>query len=547
MRSAAARSSGCASSSKRACTDAARDEIARLDRKARGLDDRLTLAQLHAELGAFNRAQRLVVDGYGLGLSRGPVPGQLELWWHAWPAPFEREVREIREAGVELDTALLYSIMREESGYRPEVVSVSGARGLLQLMPTTAERVAREVHLEAFSVDDLFLPGVNIHLGSAYLEGLLRQFDGRQSAAIGSYNAGPHVVSRWVDRHVGEDDEFVEEIPYSQTRAYVKAGDAQPARVPGALLSGAQPGRSAPLLPPRKGSHDVDLRGLGQVSLDRVGVVEQLPEPGGKAALLAEHELPGGQVATALLAAAGLGLRTALHAAVGDDEEGRRALAPLARAGVDLAGVHTLPGVPSRCAWVLVERARAERRVLEQRDPALVLPAERSPDTELAGTRLVLLDLEHPAAARATAERAAAAGVPVLLDADRATPEALEIARMVDFPIVSEGFADTSSSGGSHEEVLRALSGPKTRMAVVTRGARGSLALCDGRFLETPAPVAQVVDTTGAGDVFRGAFAWALLQGESAEGVLIAANAQASASCAGLGAQGALPDARGVT
>jgi soluble lytic murein transglycosylase len=112
--------------------------------------------------------------------------------------------------------------MREESGYRPGVISVSGARGLLQLMPATAERVAREAHFETFSADDLFVPSVNIRLGSAYLSSLLRDFDGRWSAAIGSYNAGPQVVSRWVAMHTGDDDEFVEEIPYSQTRAYVK-------------------------------------------------------------------------------------------------------------------------------------------------------------------------------------------------------------------------------------------------------------------------------------------------------------------------------------
>jgi len=203
-------------------SDAARSEIGRLDRAARGLQDRLGLAQLHAELGDFNRAQRLIVDGYGQGLSRGPVPGQLELWWHAWPAPFEAEVREVEASGVELDTALLYSIMREESGYKPHVLSVSGARGLLQLMPATAERVAREEHLEGFSPDDLFQPDINIRLGSAYLSGLLREFDGRRSAAIGSYNAGPHVVARWVNETPGDDDVFVEEIPYTQTRGYVK-------------------------------------------------------------------------------------------------------------------------------------------------------------------------------------------------------------------------------------------------------------------------------------------------------------------------------------
>jgi soluble lytic murein transglycosylase len=202
--------------------EAARSELALLRKRAKGLDDRLSLAQLHAEIGDFNRAQRLVIDHYGGRLSRGPAARHIDLWWHAWPAPFEGAIRDLRGQGVSLDPALLYSIMREESGYRPEVISVSGARGLLQLMPTTADRVARDIGMPDFDPDHLFQPAVNIRLGAAYLESLLAQFDGRHSAAIASYNAGPQAVSRWLDAHIGEDDEFVEEIPYSQTRAYAK-------------------------------------------------------------------------------------------------------------------------------------------------------------------------------------------------------------------------------------------------------------------------------------------------------------------------------------
>ena len=124
--------------------------------------------------------------------------------------------------GLKIEPGLVYAIMREESGYRPKIVSVSGARGLLQLMPETAERVARESQLDDFSPDDLFEPGVNIQLGSDYLSTLLRRFDGRTSAAIGSYNAGPQAVARWVNDGPVEDDIWVEEIPYDQTRGYVK-------------------------------------------------------------------------------------------------------------------------------------------------------------------------------------------------------------------------------------------------------------------------------------------------------------------------------------
>ncbi len=199
----------------------ARDELNRLFVRARSLHDRVELAHLYADSGEYHRPQRLMVDAYTEHLARGPDPASIEVWWHAWPLPFRSAVRGAADAGGP-ESGLVYAIMREESGYRPEVVSVSGARGLLQLMPTTAERVARSVPVDPFEVEDLFHPDVNIQLGAAYLAELLARFDGRASAAIASYNAGPHAVSRWLELSPGEDDEWVEAIPYDQTRGYVK-------------------------------------------------------------------------------------------------------------------------------------------------------------------------------------------------------------------------------------------------------------------------------------------------------------------------------------
>jgi soluble lytic murein transglycosylase len=198
------------------------EELDRLFVRARGRDDRLALAQLYADAGEFNRPQRLMVDAYAESLARGPAPHQLELWWHAWPVPFSDDVHAATRGGSDPDAALVYAVMREESGYRPDVVSSSGARGLLQLMPETAERVARGAGMSKPSSDDLFLPHVNIRLGSLYLAELLRRFQGRRSAAIGGYNAGPQTVGRWLEAAAGDDDEWVEDISYDQTRAYVK-------------------------------------------------------------------------------------------------------------------------------------------------------------------------------------------------------------------------------------------------------------------------------------------------------------------------------------
>ena len=202
--------------------DAAREELDRLYVRAGGIEDRLRLAALYAEAGDYHRPQRLVVGAYQETLARGPAQDAIELWWHAWPAPYPAAVLGATEDRDALDPELLYAIMREESGYRPEVRSVSGALGLLQLMPDTAERVAKDEAFEGFRIDDLFRPQVNIQLGAAYLDQLLVRFAGRASAAIGSYNAGPHRVADWLEDQALDDDEWVEAIPYEQTRSYVK-------------------------------------------------------------------------------------------------------------------------------------------------------------------------------------------------------------------------------------------------------------------------------------------------------------------------------------
>ena len=199
-----------------------RAELNRLFVRARSLDDRVGLAGLYADVGDYHRPQRLMVDAYTEVLAQRPDPSEIELWWHAWPAPFSKAVRGATSDHQRLGSELLYAIMREESGYRPNVVSVSGARGLLQLMPETASRVARENEMGEVSVEDLFLPNVNIQLGAALLEDLLDRFGDRASAAIASYNAGPTAVTKWLARSNVADDEWVEEIPYDQTRGYVK-------------------------------------------------------------------------------------------------------------------------------------------------------------------------------------------------------------------------------------------------------------------------------------------------------------------------------------
>jgi soluble lytic murein transglycosylase len=197
-------------------------ELDRLFPRVRGLADRLALAELYGDAGNDHRAQRLMMEAYEGALARLPTDGEAEVWWHAWPLPWPDDVRELAANGGGVEPALVYSVMREESGYRPSALSVAGARGLLQLMPETAARLARQAGLPQPSPESLFDPRVNLDLGSRYLAQLLARFGGRASAAIASYNAGPHAVARWLEGSALADDEWVEAIPYEQTRAYTK-------------------------------------------------------------------------------------------------------------------------------------------------------------------------------------------------------------------------------------------------------------------------------------------------------------------------------------
>jgi len=286
-----------------------------------------------------------------------------------------------------------------------------------------------------------------------------------------------------------------------------------------------------------------DVLGIGQNSLDRVVFVDgppsdpQAPDP--PDAL----ELPGGQVATAVLACARLGLRTAYAGAVGDDGAGEVVLAPLRRAGVDLSGVRTIPGARTRRALIAVERQGGERHVRPRRDPRLVLAPEAIDAAQVAAARVLHLDAEHPEAAIRAARLARAAGAAVLLDLDQPGPGVEALLSLADFPIVSERFSEwisgrSSAVGGLSELVARG-----ARLAVVTLGPRGALAqgARDAEPIRSEAFRVEPRDTTGAGDVFHAAFAFGLLQGWERLRVLRAANAAAALCCRAVGAQGGLP------
>ena len=202
--------------------DEVRIELPGFVRKARSLGDRRALAELLADAGEYHDAERLIVDTEREELARGLDPARRALWTHAWPRAFEPEV-EAASSAAGIPSALLLAVMREESGFRPKVLSSVGARGLVQIMPDTGAGLARLLSWPVFDPDQLFDPADNLTLGARYLRNLLDLFDGRAASAVAAYNAGENAVARWLKQQGGlEEDEWVEAIPYDQTRAYVR-------------------------------------------------------------------------------------------------------------------------------------------------------------------------------------------------------------------------------------------------------------------------------------------------------------------------------------
>jgi soluble lytic murein transglycosylase len=121
----------------------------------------------------------------------------------------------------QLDPWLVTALMRQESLFNPDARSVSDARGLMQLLPSTANHWAPNAGVDTQSID-LFDPETNVRIGTTYLKGLLGMFNGNAFRAVAAYNGGEHAVAGWVGKYPGDDDQWVENIGYKETRDYVK-------------------------------------------------------------------------------------------------------------------------------------------------------------------------------------------------------------------------------------------------------------------------------------------------------------------------------------
>ncbi len=292
-----------------------------------------------------------------------------------------------------------------------------------------------------------------------------------------------------------------------------------------------------------------DVVGFGENSVDLTAVVPTLPAPDGKAQVETLRTQPGGQVATAMVGCARLGVRACYLGTFGNDPHGRLVQAALAEAGVDTMSARTVEA-PNRTAIILVDAARGSRMVLGHRDPALDWPPEELPIAALHGARVLLVDATDVPAAMRVAAAARELGLTTVADVDGDVPGLDGLLRLTDVLVVSENLVPDMRR--LHRESGAVL-------VVATLGPDGAVAWDGQQEIHVPGFVVPVVDTTGAGDAFRAGLITAMLDrgptfakasagrlrtadgGPRTADCVVFANAVAALTCRALGAQSGLP------
>jgi sulfofructose kinase len=280
----------------------------------------------------------------------------------------------------------------------------------------------------------------------------------------------------------------------------------------------------------------LDVVGVGLNATDTFIPVAHYPARGSKVEFRSAQILPGGQVATAMIACQHWGLHTRYVGKVGDDHAAELHRAEFARAGVE-AHLFIAPGCPSQQAFILVDDS-GERTVLWKRDDRLTLRPEELLQDWIVNARALHVDGHDTAAAATAAAWARAANIPVIADVDDLYPGVETLLKTVDYLITSRDIPGRLLQEPNLKKSLPALQKRfGSRLTAATLGEEGVLAWDGSQFHYAPAFCIQPTDTTGAGDIFHAAFIYALLQGWPLPRQLDFACAAAALNCTALGAR----------
>lgn len=283
----------------------------------------------------------------------------------------------------------------------------------------------------------------------------------------------------------------------------------------------------------------VDLVGVGLNATDTLISLAGFPEPGSKVEYRDRSVMPGGQVASTVIACQTWGLKTRYVGKFGDDSAAQLHKTAFNRVGTDVQIV-TVPGAASLHNVILIDTT-GDRTVLCQRNERMVLKPEELDRDWIVNARVLHVDGRDTAAATQAAVWARQAGVPVTADLDEPYPGVDDLLANIDYLLVNSDFSYRLMNDTNLERCLRQMQARYgSRLTAATLGEYGVLAWDGKKIIHRPAFHVPVVDTTGAGDIFRAGFIYGLLREWPLDRQLDFSCAAAALNCMYTGARGGI-------
>jgi len=283
-----------------------------------------------------------------------------------------------------------------------------------------------------------------------------------------------------------------------------------------------------------------DVVGVGINATDTILRLPHFPARDSKVEIASAEVKPGGQVASAMVACRRWGLRVCYVGKIGDDAAGKFQRAELAREGVDAHWI-VAPGVSSQSAYILVDERTGERTVLWKRDPKIALAPEDLQREWISGARSLLVDGHDTTAATRAARWAREEKIHVVGDFDDCYAGVEVLLESTDFVVAAKDFPERLTGEKNLLKSLPEISAQfQCRVAAATLGPEGVLAWDGARFFFCSGFRVNAVDTTGAGDIFHGAFLYGLVRQWKVEEILEFSCAAAALNCEATGARGGI-------
>lgn len=288
--------------------------------------------------------------------------------------------------------------------------------------------------------------------------------------------------------------------------------------------------------------NEYDVVGIGQICLDYLGMIEAFPNVDQRVRIDGLTTCRGGPTATALNVLSNFGLRTAIISKIGGDDIGRRLKAETEQAGISTSFLITEPDAQSQISLIPIEYGTGKRTVFWSRGTVSALkPHEIDSELLKRCSALHLDDLYIDTALDAVIE-ARKHGTVISVDASDYRPSTDRLKGNVDILIVSHNFAEQYCGELDPKKNIYDLKDFQAAVTTITHGSKGSITLYNDELIETPGYEITPVDTTGAGDVFRGAFLYGRLKGWQCRDSLEFASAAAAMSTLVCGAVNGIPD-----